>query len=63
MYRDIIGEPVQIEAGGQTWWYQEFNGWDGNLKSVVLYNAEGEPVEEFQSIDELDAFIRKAVLA
>lgn len=63
MYRDIIGEPIKIEVNGQSWWYQEFNGWDGNLKSVILYDADGEPVAEFPDFAELEEFVRKAVRA
>ena len=63
MYRDFVEEPVRIEVNGTTWWYQKFNGWDGKLKSVVLYDAEGWHVCDFPSFEELEDFVSKAVMA
>ena len=57
MYRDLISEVVKITANGRKWYYQQFNKWDGNLKCVNLYDEDGEFVCEFQSMEELKAFV------
>lgn len=58
MYRDIIEEPVKIEIDGSTFYYQQFNRWDGNLKSVNLYDEDGDFVCEFDSIENMIEFAR-----
>lgn len=52
MYRDLIGDPERITAGGREWWVQQFCRMDGTLKTVRLYDADGEFVREFESIEE-----------
>lgn len=57
MYRDIIEEPIQFTVNGRDWWRQQFNGWDGNLKAVRLYDEDGNFVSEFESMEELKYFV------
>ena len=57
MYRDLISEIEGIEVNGRTWYYQQFNGWDGNLKTVNLYDEDGCLIAEFQSMEELEDFV------
>ena len=57
MYRDLIGEPEKIEANGCEWWMQTFCRWDGTIKAVVLYDADGEKVGEFPGTREAEQFI------
>lgn len=52
MYRDLIGDPERFTAGGREWWLQQFCRVDGTLKAVRLYDADGEFVGEFQSVEE-----------
>lgn len=61
MYRDLIEEPVRFRFSGAEWWYQKFNGWDGNLRSVVLFDEDGCTVGEFSSMNEMRNFLRRAV--
>lgn len=49
MYRDLVGKPEQIEAGGKVWWLQTFCRWDGTVKAVTLYNGDGDLIGEFKS--------------
>ena len=58
MDRDIIEEPVMFREKGRDWWYQQFNGWDGNLKAVNLYDEDGVFVCEFDSLEELMYFVK-----
>ena len=52
MYRDLVGDPEKITAGGKEWWLQQLCRGDGTLKAVRLYDADGEFVGEFQSVEE-----------
>ena len=52
MYRDLIGDPERITVNGREWWLQQFCRMDGTLKAVRLYDADGEFVGEFQSVEE-----------
>ena len=52
MYRDLVGDPERITAGGRVWWLQQFCHGDGTLKAVRLFDAEGEFVSEFASVDD-----------
>ncbi len=52
MYRDMIGDPERFTAGGREWWVQQFCHGDGTLKAVRLYDADGEFVGEFHSVEE-----------
>ena len=52
MYRDLIRDPERFTAGGKEWWLQQFCRVDGTLKAVRLYDADGEFVREFESIEE-----------
>ena len=56
MYRDMVGDPERFTAGGRQWWAQQFCHSDGTLKAVRLYDADGEFVEEFTSMEEAVAF-------
>lgn len=56
MYRDLIGEPEKFETNGREWWLQQFCRGDGTLKAVRLYDAEGEFVSEFASVEDALAF-------
>ena len=58
MYRDLIGAPEQIEAAGKMWWTQMFCGWNGELEAVNLYDEDGDFVAEFESMGELDEFLK-----
>lgn len=60
MYRDLIGKPEQIEAGGKIWWLQEFCRWDGTVKAVNLFDDAGKLVGEFQSREDALAFVQRA---
>ena len=51
MYRDLIGDPERITAGGREWWVQQFCRMDGTLKAVRLYDADGEFVGDFDSME------------
>lgn len=51
MYRDLIGDPERITAGGREWWVQQFCRMDGTLKSGRLYDDDGEFVGDFDSMD------------
>lgn len=52
MYRDLIGDPERITAGGREWWIQQFHHSDGTLKAVRLYDADGEFVGDYESVDQ-----------
>ena len=52
MYRDLIGDPERFTAGGKEWWLQQFCHGDGTLKFVRLYDADGEFVGEFASVED-----------
>lgn len=56
MYRDLIGDPERFTAGGKEWWLQQFCRGDGTLKAVRLYDADGEFVSEFESVEAAVAF-------
>ena len=56
MYRDLIGDPEKIYHNGKEWWVQQFCRMDGTLKAVRLYDADGEFVGEFESIEAAVAF-------
>lgn len=57
MYRDLISAPEQIEAAGARWWIQQFCKMDGSLDAVMLYDQDGDPVGEFQSMSDLEDFL------
>ena len=57
MYRDLVGKPEKIEANNKTWYFQQFCGWNGNLKAVNLYDEDGDFVCEFRSVEEMNDFI------
>ena len=57
MYRDLIEAPEQIRVNGIDWWIQQFNGWDGNLRSVMLYTEDGDYIGEFDSMESLVEFV------
>lgn len=59
MYRDLIGKPERIEAGGKLWWVQTFCKWDGTVKSVNLYDENGDFISEFSSMEDAIDFARK----
>ncbi len=56
MYRDLIGDPERITAGGREWWLQEFCRMNGTLKAVRLYDADGKFIREFESVEAAVAF-------
>jgi hypothetical protein len=58
MYRDLIEAPQRVKAHGTEWWVQVFRHWDGSVMTVILYDEEGEPVGEFDSLKEVDEYIR-----
>lgn len=60
MYRDLIGDPERITAGGQEWWLQEFCHGDGTLKAVRLFDENGEPVGDFNTWEEAAAYAEGA---
>ena len=59
MYRDLIKAPEKIEAAGASWWMQQFFSVKGDLEAVNLYDADGDFVAEFESMEELSEFLSK----
>lgn len=57
MYRDIINKPEQIECSGKKWWIQVFCKWDGNLAAINLYDENGDFVDEFTSMTDLEIYL------
>ena len=57
MYRDLIGDPERCTAGGRDWWVQVLCRWTGELDTVILYDDSGEPVREFNTLAECEAFL------
>lgn len=58
MYRDLIGDPEKIEYAGREWYVQIFCRWDGSLKAVHLYDANGEFLGEFNSKEDTLAYMK-----
>ena len=61
MYRDMIGEIVKIECSGSTFFFQQFKTSGGKLKSIVLYDEDGDRVAAFRSIDEMSDYLVRNV--
>ena len=60
MNRDLNTNIELVELNGHSWYIQEIDKRDGNLDCFVLYNAEGEFVNEFTDYSELNEFIKIA---
>ena len=58
MYRDLVEAPKRISVNGKTWWFQLFNKVTGEVDAVNLYDEDGEFVCEFESVGELNEFLK-----
>lgn len=52
-----ITEVVQITRNGRKWYYQEFDRPDGQFEAINLYDDTGDFVEEFNSYEDMTAYI------
>lgn len=57
MYRDMIEAPERCTAGGRDWWVRVLHKWDGTLETVILFDACGEYVAEFNSLGECEEWL------
>ena len=55
--RGYIRAVEQITRNGLKWFYQEFDRHDGQLEAVNLYDSNGDFVEEFDSYEDMTAYI------
>ena len=53
----MISEVVEMDRNGKKWFYQEFDRHDGQLEAVNLYDDTGDFVEEFNSYEDMTAYI------
>ena len=54
---NYITKVERISRNGRNWFYQEFDRYDGQLEAVNLYDENGDFVEEFRSIEEMNRYI------
>ena len=54
---NYITKVERISRNGRNWFYQEFDRYDGQLEDVNLYDENGDFVEEFRSIEEMNRYI------
>ena len=52
-----IMEVEQITRNGRKWYFQEFDRPDGQLEAVNLYDDTGDYVREFDSYEDMIAYI------
>lgn len=55
--KDTIQKADSIEVNGFKWYFQEFDKPDGNLDAINLYDANGDFVEEFNSMEEMMKYV------
>lgn len=57
MYTGYIKAVEQITRNGRKWYFQEFDRPDGQLEAVNLYDDTGDYVREFDSYEDMIAYI------
>ena len=57
MYRDLVTAPECCTAGGRDWWVRVLHHWDGSVATVILYDDNGDFVQEFASLAECETWI------
>ena len=53
----MISEVMEMTRNGLKWFYQEFDRPDGQLEAVNLYDENGDFVGEFNSYEDMTAYI------
>lgn len=56
---NYITKVERISRNGRNWFYQEFDRYDGQLEAVNLYDENGDFVEEFNSYEDMTAYIER----
>ena len=55
----MISEVMEMTRNGLKWFYQEFDRHDGQLEAVNLYDSNGDFVREFDSYEDMTAYIER----